>query len=154
MTQEQKDLLLKDLCARVPYGVKVRSKIPINQNESKEFIGQVTSVHYNVSIVQVGGFDVIADYNPYFEIKPYLFPLSSVSEDQKYDFYCRFIKNDCNFDDFKKFLYDGMWRRKLLTFTSLYDIEAIIDWFHKNHIDYRDLIPMGLAIDATGKNIY
>ena len=38
--------------------------------------------------------------------------------------------------------------------TSLDDIEAIIDWFHKNHIDYRGLIPMGLANDATGLNIY
>lgn len=29
-----------------------------------------------------------------------------------------------------------------------------VDWFHKNHFDYKGLIPMGLAIDATGKNIY
>jgi hypothetical protein len=47
-----------------------------------------------------------------------------------------------------------MWRRKLLTLTSIDDIETIIDWFHKNHIDWRGLIPMGLANDATGLNIY
>ena len=28
------------------------------------------------------------------------------------------------------------------------------DWCHKNHFDYRGLIPMGLANDATGLNIY
>ena len=82
MTQEQNALLLKDICARVPYGVKVRSKIPINQNEHKEIVGRVTSVHYNISIVQVEGFDVIADYSPHFEIKPYLFPISSITEEQ------------------------------------------------------------------------
>jgi hypothetical protein len=85
-------------------------------------------------------------------IKPYLFPLSSMTEEQKYDFYCRFIENDCDFDDFKGlYLDNGMWHKLL---TSLDDIEALIDWFHKNHNDYRGLIPMGVAIDATDKNIY
>jgi hypothetical protein len=75
-----------------------------------------------------------------------------MTEEQKYDFYCRFIENDCDFDDFKEFYLDnGMWHKLL---TSLDDIEAIIDWFHKNHIDYRGLIPLGLANDATGLDIY
>ena len=144
MTQEEKNLLLKDLCSRLPYGVKVYG-VFLNYNKDKDkILYEECDKEFNYSHL-----------NRYGTLKPYLFPLSSISEDQKYDFYCRFIKNDCNFDDFKKFyLYNGMWRRKLLTFTSLYDIEAIIDWFHKNHIDYRDLIPMGLAIDATGLNIY
>ena len=140
MTQEDKELLLKDLCARLPYDVKIR----VNDK-----IETVEGINILDNIVEFGTY-MACDID---EVKPYLFPLSSISEDQKYDFHCRFIKNDCNFDDFKKFLYNGMWRRKLLTFTSLYDIEAIIDWFHKNHIDYRDLILMGLAIDATGLNI-
>ena len=29
-----------------------------------------------------------------------------------------------------------------------------IDWFIKNHFDYRGLIPKGIALDATGLNIY
>jgi hypothetical protein len=75
-----------------------------------------------------------------------------MTEEQKYDFYCRFIENDCDFDDFKEFYLDsGVWHK---LFTSFDDIEAIIDWFHKNHIDYRGLIPKGLANDATGLNIY
>lgn len=129
MTQNEKDLLLKDLCVRVPYGVKAISKIPINQNESKEIVGQVTSVHYNVGIVQVGGFDVIVDYNPYFEIKPYLFPLSSMTAEQKTSH--NFLKHSAYANPVK-----------------------LIDWYVKNHFDYRGLIPMGLAIDATDKNIY
>lgn len=146
MTQEQKDLLLRDLCARLPYKVKVQDTYYKSLEPAPIWLLDLNA--QSVRLFADEGYQSI-EY-----IKPYLFPLSSISEDQKYDFYCRFIKNDCNFDDFKKFLYDGMWRRKLLTFTSLYDIEAIIDWFHKNHIDYRDLIPMGLALDATGKNIY
>jgi hypothetical protein len=38
--------------------------------------------------------------------------------------------------------------------SAIINFEALEDFFNKNHIDYRGLIPMGLAIDATGKNIY
>ena len=143
MTQTDKDLLLKDLCARVPYGVKVRCKIPINQNESKEFIGQVTSVHYNVSIVQVGGFDVIADYNPYFEIKPYLFPMSSMTEEQKKELDNMFKPEDDICEKIKTDNFEFNFYRK-----------SIFDFLNKYHLDWRGLIPMGLANDATGLNIY
>jgi hypothetical protein len=145
MTQENKELLLKDLCARLPYGVKV--KLGDNPN--------IFDLKYRIKFAAMyGDSDKLEDILDITNIKPCLFPLSSISEDQKYDFYCRFIKNDCNFDDFKFYLYTGMWRRKLLTLTSIDDIETIIDWFHKNHIDWRGLIPMGLANDATGLNIY
>jgi hypothetical protein len=143
MTQNEKDLLIKDLCARLPYGVKV------------EYENKIFDVEYVCPMYEEVKLDIPETWTINIdEVKPYLFPISSISEDQKYDFYCRFIKNDCNFNDFKFYLYTGMWRRKLLTLTSIDDIEAIIDWFHKNHIDYCDLIPMGLANDATSKNIY
>lgn len=141
MTQEQKDLLLKDLCSRLPYGVKVQDELG---RIHKLVLGNsdLGRLYYN-------------DFSTYSENKlslPCLFPLSSMTEEQKYDFYCRFIENDCDFDDFKEFYLDnGMWHKLL---TSLDDIEAIIDWFHKNHFDYRGLIPLNLAIDTTGKNIY
>lgn len=133
MTQDEKDILLKDLCARVPYGVKARGKIPINQNESKEIVGQVTCVLYNINIVQMGGFDVIIDYNPYFEIKPYLFPLSSMDLDQRIEY-----------------------SRTLVIFDESHcsQTHETYDWFNKNHFDYRGLIEKGLAIDATGLDIY
>ena len=139
MTQEQKDLLLKDLCARLPYGVKVeiyKDEPPYNIKgyDGKDFLSD-------------SGWDYLIE-----QCKPYLFPLSSMTEEQKYDFYSRFIENDCDFNDFKEFYLDnGMWHKLI---TSLDDVDAIIDWFHKNHFDYRGLIPMGLAIDATDLNIY
>ena len=84
--------------------------------------------------------------------KPYLFPMSSMTEEQKYDFYCRFIENEIDYDDFKEFYFENNKWHKLLT--SIDDCGGVVDWFNKNHFDYRGLIPMGLAIDATGKNIY
>jgi hypothetical protein len=142
MTREDKDLLLKDICARLPYGVKVESTF-INP-DTKEHKPYGTTVFDAVSLLMIR--DGLGAF------KPYLFPLSSMTEEQKYDFYCRFIESDYGFDDFKEFYLDnGMWHKLL---TTLDDIEAIIDWFHKNHIDYRGLIPMGLANDATGLNIY
>ena len=143
MTQNEKDLLLKDLCARLPYGVKVE------YNGEKYKISNVSICNETITIYGERGYPMEVEIK---KVKPYLFPLSSMTEEQKYDFYCRFIENDCDFDDFKEFYLDnGMWHELL---TTLDDIESIIDWFHKNHFDYRGLIPMGLAIDATNKNIY
>lgn len=143
MTQENKDLLLNDLCARLSH----RPKIWFAESNSNDHL---QSIWYdNLEGWQVDGDNLSA---PVYAVKPYLFPLSSMTEEQKYDFYSRFIENDCDFDDFKEFYLDnGMWHKLI---TSLDDVDSIIDWFHKNHLDYRGLIPMGLAIDATGKNIY
>ena len=137
MTQEQKELLLKDLCARLPYGVKAYVK-----NWSKldrkyyEDIYDVKSVFPSLNEVHVqsktGSVDVMLGYSDY-EIKPFLFPMSSMTEEQK-----------CEFIDTCTFLRDSAFGWTDRTF----------DWLNENHFDYRDLIPTGLAIDATGKNIY
>ena len=142
MRQNEKDLLLTDLCGRLPY--KVKAQIP---DEYGGYTSIIESIDIDGFVVDFEGTQIEIEC-----IKPYLFPLSSMTEEQKYDFYCRFIENDCDFDDFKEFYLDnGMWHKLI---TSLDDVDAIIDWFHKNHFDYRGLIPKGLAIDATGKNIY
>ena len=157
MTQENKKLLFKDLCARLPYGVKVYVK-NWSKLDRKYYEGVYTleSAHPSLNNMHASSerfwVEVLVGYDDY-EIKPYLFPLSSMTEEQKYEFYLRFIVKDCDcvFDYFKFCLDNGNWHKLL---TSLDYIEAIIDWFHKNHIDYRGLIPKDLAIDATGKNIY
>lgn len=140
MKQEDKDLLIKDLCARLPYGVKARVYNHWSDDVQDETI-TIENLHQLIKTFSIE------------DIKPYLFPLSSMSEDQKYEFYLRFIVKDCDrvFDYFKFYLDNGKWHKLL---TSLLAVEEIIDWFHKNHIDYRGLIPKGLAIDATGLNIY
>lgn len=145
MTQEQKDLLFKDLCARLPYNVKIKIKTYEDIDEI-DSIGTLCQLNKQYFWILEDEYERCIEYN-----KPYLFPLSSMSEDQKYEFYLRFIVNDCDFDYFKFYLDNGNWHKLL---TSIDDIETIIDWFHKNHIDWRGLIPMGLANDATGLNIY
>jgi len=156
MTQEEKNLVLKDICSRLPYNVKAYVKNWSNiDRKYYEGVYDVKSAFPSLNEIHVqsksGSVDVTLGYYDH-DLKPYLFPLSSMTEEQKYGFYCRLIENDCGFDDFKEFYLDnGMW---LKLFTSLDDIEAIIDWFNKNHFDYRGLIEKGLAIDATGLDVY
>lgn len=127
MTQEEKELLLKDLCARLPYRVKVHTSFkPICTIFSKPTI-------YSTVVIDGAGEEVcnISD------IKPYLFPLSSMTEEQKREF-------DISMD---------------MGYAAAYNAEIncanrMIDFFNKYHFDYRGLIPTGLAIDATGLNIY
>lgn len=108
MKQEQKDLLLKELCARLPY----RPKIWFAESNSND---NLKSIWYDdLEGWQVDGDNLSA---PVYEVKPYLFPLSSLNEEQ--------IRK---------------WKS--------------YDYFYKNHIDIRGLIPMGLANNATGLNIY
>ena len=128
MTQSDKDLLLKDLCARLPYGVK-GEKYTIRMDG--EF---VPLIDVETIIVE----DIITlNGCPGYTIKPYLFPLSSMTEEQKREF-------DISMD---------------MGYAAAYNAEIncanrMIDFFNKYHLDYRGLIPMGLANDATGKNIY
>lgn len=131
MTRKEKDLLLKDLCARLPYGVKV-------QHLSHQIPLKILSINPN------GVTWVTGDKGYPFEVdwancKPYLFPLSSMTEKQKKEF-------DQLLELELKALNDE------INHTQATEFE--VDFYHKHHIDWRGLIPMGLAIDATGKNIY
>lgn len=139
MEQKDKDLLLKDLCERLPYNLKC------------EYNGEIYEVlgvaHGRVSVVKP--FMSNSKWPLIEEIKPYLFPLSSMTEKQKEELKDEISKqteiliermknDDCGIDCGKYY------------FHSLLELE----WCNKNHFDYRGLIPKGLAIDATGLNIY
>lgn len=144
MTQEEKDLLIKDLCARLPYGVKAQVKYPINTNgECIITTKEITSVNCSLDIVQAENIDIIVGYY-IFEVKPYLFPLSSMTEEQRKEYESLCIKNTSECTD----LYSIVFPK------DYYDTVESIDYLYKNHIDIRGFIPMGLAIDATNKNIY
>ena len=141
MTKEDKELLLKDLCARLLYNVKVL------------YNNKVFNVDYISAIYEEIKLDIPDNYTiDISDIKPYLFPLSSMTEEQCYMFYCKFVENETDYNDFKKYYFDGCLWNKILT--SINDCGDIIDWFNKNHFDYRGLIKKGLAIDATGLNVY
>ena len=128
MREEDKILLLKDLSARLTYGVKAYVK-----NWSKldrkyyEGIYTVESTHPSLNTVLTYSdkfsVEVILGYPDDYDIKPYLFPMSEMSEEQ----YNQYVK---------------------------YSAIESIDWLNKNHFDYRGLIKKGLALDATNLNIY
>ena len=122
-----KKLLIKDLSSRLPYNV-------ICQVEFKE------NGKYNSKVMLLSG--IFTDEAYYTtkggsiysnEYKPYLFPLSSMTEEQKQEY--QHIT--------ERWMYD-----------SSYSISDSIDWLNAHHFDYRNLIQMNLAIDATGLNIY
>ena len=107
MTNKEKQILLKDLSARLPYGV--RCNVNFNYRESEltpellhEFLTEDVS------------------------IRPYLRPISSMTEEEK-----KFYKKYFN------------WYEQ-----PLEDMVELIDWLNKNHFDYRGLIQMGLALPA------
>ena len=140
MTQKQKDLLIKDLCSRLPYDVKVKIL-------STETPVTVLSINPNGDTWVMGdtGYPFVIDWE---NCKPYLFPLSSMTNEQLFEVSEILGKDVVIFSDY--LLTINNCRKSF----SYQELDTLFNWFDKNHFDYRGLIPMGLAIDATGKNIY
>ena len=132
MTHEQKDLLLKDLSSRLPYGVKI-------------------SVNDKVETLQgIDILDNVVEYDSFLssdieEVRPYLFPLSSMTEEQEKEYESLCVKETSECTDLYGIIF---------TKDYYYDTVESIDYLYKNHIDIRGLIPMGLAEDATKLDIY
>ena len=137
MTQKDKELLIKDLCARLPYGVKV--KLGDNPN--------IFDLEYRIKFAVMYGDsdDKLEDILDITNIKPYLFPMSSMTDRQK-NLFSLIV---CKLDD------SDIWRNGDMIFIdNETDLDSLLDFYNKNHLDWRGLIPKGLALDATGKNIY
>lgn len=110
------ELLLKDLCGRLPYGVKVE----IYNHWRDEYEDETLTLENYAELIKTFSIE---------DIKPYLFPLSSMTVKQR-DSY------------------------RFLTSSAHASPAALIDFFHKNHIDYKGMISKRLAKDATNLNIY
>lgn len=145
LSNSDKELLLKDLCARLPYGVKcnVGEKIPYTLCRIE--IDNVNG-HLLDFIETKDGLDMQVYLS---EVKPYLFPLSSMSREQKEE-----LENlGWYFDNFEIHNVSeclGTYRE----YVAHSDCFALIDWLNKNHFDYRGLINKSLALDATNLGIY
>ena len=139
MTQEERDLLRKDLCARLPYGVKIELTWWV--------MGEGTYINTTLEPDHIE--QLLNDEDGDTEIKPYIFPLSSMTEEQKEEL------EDMNwsFDDSViNNIVECLGKHR--QFVAHFDCFALIDWLNKNYFDYRDLIGRGLAIDCTDLNIY
>jgi len=121
MEQKDKELLLKDLCARLPYGIKVQVEY-----DAEEF-GKTIETD-EITMINKYGEVLLYHASEYFiieEIKPYLRPMSSMTEEEN-------------------LMYEGLM---IGTDNVSYMLDAI-DWLNAHHFDYRGLIDKGLALEA------
>lgn len=120
MTKEDRNLLVQDLCSRLPYGIKVLYK------DSVFDIDYISSMYEEVHL------DIVDNYTiGISKVKPYLFPMSSMTEEQ--------------YKEYWELEHSGNMEHLSL---------PLLEWLNKNHFDYRGLIEKSLALDATGLDIY
>ena len=137
MTQEERDLLIKDLCTRLPYGVKV------------EYENEIFDVEHVCPMYEEVKLDIPETWTiDVSEVKPYLFPMSSMDKEQEKEYDKAYMKD---MEAVRNNLLKFAKGEPILDGAIMYHH---IEWLNKNKFDYRGLIPMGLANDATGKNIY
>ena len=160
MTQEDKELLLKDLCARIPYEVVGKCELDASYDTSFDTIFQThkfDAVVYGFKADSLFVYPLIEDRDEQefaneevadgidiLDFKPYLFPMSSMTDEQKKEYYIL-----CDDAPIYYYKYGELIEDKVL-----YDTWESIDYLNAHHFDYRGLIEKGLAIDATGLNIY
>jgi hypothetical protein len=132
MTQEEKTLLLQDLCARLPYGVIVDYK----ENEFEIPHWRITTIYPETLDGWIGynkrvGAGSESGSRPFKigDVKPYLRPMSSMTEEEKEEL----IKNFWGSDGIR-------------------DTIEEVDWYLSKHFDIRGLIEKGLAIEVTKEN--
>lgn len=157
--------LIKDLCSRLPYGVKVA----VNQSELQNYDYKWKNWSFDeepqeidgVSIygVTFGCMDMSDGVIGFDYIKPYLFPLSSMTTIQENEFHFLFPslvvnRDEYGFVDIISKSTKDKWEDTYNYRTCLNDWEKAIQWLLKNHFDINGLIPKNLANDATNLNIY
>ena len=133
MTQEDRTLLLKDLSARLPYKVKIQCINSDNETVIEElFTIGIEEDSFDCNLIE------------YVSVKPYLFPISSMTEEQKKEY--NFFKHEvpvCYYE------YGDIVEK-----VELLDSPESFEYLMENHFDYRGLIEKGLAVNAIGLNIY
>lgn len=135
MTQEEKQLLLRDLCARIPYGVKV-----LNTAEGLNEISVLDSIFLGKEIFV--GFHARENImTGLISVKPYLRPMSSMTEEEKSEWLNGGLE-----------VLKSVVRKRTNGIDNEPNAEShsfSIDWLNEHHFDYRGLIPMGLALEAS-----
>ena len=126
MNREEKYLVIDDISGRIPHGVVFKTDWGNKTLKGIQYDYVNTLLYFGVCNSTN---KVIETYVS--EVKPYLFPISSMSDEQDKELLA--ILEDKSDDEFEY---------------------KVVDFYNKNHIDYRGLIPKGLALDATGMNIY
>jgi len=139
MTQEDIELLLIDLSARLSYGVMCQ----VDDGAAGLNDGKLVEIDISKELVR---FDSDYYWDAYIDdVKPYLRPMSSITEEEKRE-YASFIGGQKPFDsDFSAY-------PKEHRFVYEWDIVNYVNWLNSHHFDYRGLIKKGLAIEVTEEN--
>ena len=129
MEENLKQLLLKDLCARLPYKVKVYGNYRYNNGNRIVDDKKIEALDLSILDWFVNGID----------IKPYLRPMSSMTEEERKEYYStqskythRIYPDSADFSEHTEY----SWTAKT------------IDWLNSHHFDYRGLILKGLALPS------
>ena len=136
MTQKEKELLLKDLCARLPYHIKCQMEDDFIINDSPLYDYILSEKHIELFRNHKG-----------FYIKPYLRPMSSITEEERKEI-GNLIKEN------RPSPYGIINNKGIdnLLFSVSVTSSFLIDWLNAHHFDYRELIEKGLAIAVTKEN--
>lgn len=156
MIEEDKDLLLKDLSARFPYGIKGQVTIQVPDLKAYDIYSghlECKDIDVDVELLGIQEEEIIVSAidDKYVEIvdtflfsysdfTPYLRPLSSMTDEEKYELYGvnGVLDVDFEFETYKV--------------VHLLKSHNVIDWFNKHHFDYRGLIEKNLAIEVSKEN--
>ena len=146
MTRNHTEILLRELSTRMPYGLKVQCDDYLFTFDEKHMgVGAVYTDYYGKPLESP--YIILSGCYYGDDIKPYLYPLSSMTEEQCEEF--RQVSGlDADLDSIR------LGRVSLIGDIAIDCLYDAIDWFNKNHFDYRELISLVLAIDATGLGIY
>ena len=137
MTQEDKQLLFKDLCARLPYGVTCHAN-EINLDGDLLFINKVYKTVALYNDKAIGKFDTC----PIDDVKPYLRPMSSMTEEEFLEYH-KIKYNKVTYRHGYERIDVGKFHN-----VGIIPIEDYVDWLNSHHFDYRGIIKKGLALEA------
>lgn len=139
MTQEEKQLLLKDLCARIPYGLKATTK-----SSCWAGVYDVEGYKNNRIYLDCPVYDEGDDEWLVESVVPYLRPMSSMTKEERAEMGTAIQKDRIEpYGEIKNCGEDNLLLCTIRQSTNLQD------WLNKKMFDYRGLIPMGLALETT-----
>lgn len=158
MTEQEKKIMMIDLCARLAYGMKAQV-CERNDEDGSCFYNncEILGIKSNdlVEFIRIDDSGKEYGRSNWFNIswfKPYLRPMSSMTkEEKKYlENNFRFYFDECS-DGITNGIYSAIFNRTIYQMINEDDISNIIDWLNAHHFDYRGLIEMGLALEAPNE---
>lgn len=145
----QKEIFLRDLCSRLPYGVKVRFTVDMSYDTEFDEVTQICDFDGELCSIDCGNLEVkintcMSDENVNVvvdeflnespitidECKPYLRPMESMTKNEEA-------------------MYEGL----MMGTDDISFMLDVIDWLNAHHFDFRGLIKQGLALEAP-TNMY